>query len=161
MTGASESDVADVQERAVRYFCDRPGNFPTGRPYNCCESVLLALKELVGEDAEFFPRVGTAIGTGVSLNGLLCGSVSSVGMLIGLKYGRSDSEQSPEPVWRMMDEYVQAFKEQFGHLSCRQLTGLNLKTPEGLQQYFARVHDFECTERIRFAVAKGVETLQG
>jgi C_GCAxxG_C_C family probable redox protein len=161
MTGGSESDVAAVQERAVRYFCARPGNFPTGRPYNCCESVLLALKGLASEDAEFIPRVGTAIGAGVSLNGLLCGSVSSVAMLIGLKYGRSDPEESPEPVWRMMDEYVQAFRERFAHLNCRQLTGLNLKTPEGLQQYFARVHDFECTERIRFAVAKGVDALQG
>jgi len=161
MTGGSESDVAVVQEQAVRYFCDRPANFPTGRPYNCCESVLLALKEFTGEDAEFIPRIGTAIGAGVSLNGLLCGSVSSVALLIGLKYGRSDPEQSPEPVWRMMDQYVQAFKQQFGHVNCGQLTGLNLKTPEGLKEYFARVHDFECTERIRFAVEKGLETLQG
>jgi len=58
MTRESEIDVSALRERAVRYFCDRPGNFPTGRPYNCCESVLLALKGLAGEDAEFIPRGG-------------------------------------------------------------------------------------------------------
>jgi len=37
--------LRELQERAVRCFCDRPSNFPTGRPYNCCESVPLALRE--------------------------------------------------------------------------------------------------------------------
>jgi hypothetical protein len=37
--------VKELQEKAVRYFCDRPSNFPIGRPYNCCESVLLALRD--------------------------------------------------------------------------------------------------------------------
>jgi len=80
-------------------------------------------------------------------------------MAIGIKYGRSNSEEDPGPVWKMMDEYVAAFKERFGHVNCRQLTGLNLKTPEGLREYFERVHDHECTERLKFAVEKAVEIL--
>jgi hypothetical protein len=50
--------------------------------------------------------------------------------------------------------------EKFGAVNCRQLTGLNLKTPEGLKEYYARVHDYECTERLKFAVAKAAEILQ-
>jgi len=37
--------VRKLQEKVVKYFCERPANFPVGRPYNCCESVLLALVE--------------------------------------------------------------------------------------------------------------------
>lgn len=159
MPEEKKQSVKELQEKAVRYFCDRPSNFPTGRPYNCCESVLLALLEYLDTDSMLIPKIGTAIGAGVSLNGLLCGSVSSVAMAIGVKYGRGSSEENPQPVWDMMNEYVTAFKDSFGAVNCRQLTGLNLKAKEGLKEYFTRVHDYECTERLKFAVERAVEIL--
>ncbi|KAA0003822.1 MAG: hypothetical protein FE048_00730 [Thermoplasmata archaeon] len=64
---SEEIDIKNLQEKVVRYFCDRPINFPTGRPYNCCESVLLALAEYLNIDSELIPKIGTAIGAGVSL----------------------------------------------------------------------------------------------
>jgi len=154
------STVEELQEKAVRYFCDRPSNFPKGRPYNCCESVLLALKDHLGVESDIIPKIGTGIGAGVSLNGLLCGSISSVAMAIGLKYGRTRAEEDPQPIWRMVDKYVAEFKEKFGHVNCRQLTGLDLKTKEGLKEYFEKVHDYACAARIRFAVKKALEILQ-
>ena len=96
----------------------------------------------------------------MSLNGLLCGSISSVMMLIGAKYGRTGSEENPRPIWQMANEYVAVFRGKFGAVNCRQLTGLDLKTQEGLKQYFARVHDYECTERLRFTVGKALDILQ-
>jgi len=158
--GAPDQQVKDLQEKAVAYFCVRPGNFPTGRPLNCCESLLLALAEPLGVTSDLIPRIGTALGAGVSVNGLLCGSVSSVMILIGALHGRTKPEESPQPAWQMGDEYVTAFRERFGAGNCRQLTGLDLKTEEGLKQYFARVHDHECTERLRFAVEKVLDILQ-
>jgi len=154
------STVEELQERAVRYFCDRPSNFPVRHPYNCCESVLLALKDYLGAGSELIPKIGTGIGAGVSLNGLLCGSVSSVAIAIGMKYGRTSPEEDPQPVWNMVDKYVAEFKDKFGYVNCRQLTGLNLKTKEGLKEYFAKVHDYACAARIRFAVQKALEILQ-
>lgn len=151
--------VRELQEKVVHYFFDRPSNFPTDRPYNYCESVLLTLAEYLDLDSELIPKIGTAIGAEVSLNGLLCGSVSGVAMATGIKYGRSSPEENPEPAWKMIDEYVDAFKKKFGYVNCRQLTGLDLKKPEGLKEYFARVHDYECTERLKFAVEKAVEIL--
>jgi C_GCAxxG_C_C family probable redox protein len=154
------SQLEELQEKAVRYFCDRPANFPTGRPFNCCESVLLALAEPLDIGSELISKLGTAIGAGVSANGLLCGSISSVMMLIGAKYGRTSPDQSPKPVWDMADGYLAAFRERFGAVNCRELTQLDVKTPEGLKEYFARVHDYECTKRVRFAVEKALELLQ-
>jgi C_GCAxxG_C_C family probable redox protein len=152
--------LKELQEKVVRYFCDRPRNFPTGRPYNCCESVLLALKDHLDIGSDIIPKIGTGIGAGVSLNGLLCGSVSSVAIAIGIKYGRTSPEENPQPIWEMVDNYVSEFRNKFGYVNCRQLTGLNLKTKEGLKEYFARVHDYACVERLKFAVEKALEILQ-
>ena len=154
------STVEQLQEKAIRYFCDRPSNFPEGRPYNCCESILLALKDHLGVESDIIPKIGTGIGAGVSLNGLLCGTISSVAIAIGIKYGRTNAEQNPQPIWRMVDKYVAEFKDRFGHVNCRQLTGLDLKTKEGLKEYFEKVHDYACAARIRFAVKKALEILQ-
>lgn len=134
--------VEELQEKAVRYFCDRPSNFPEGRPYNCCESVLLALKNYLGVESHIILKIGTGIGAGVSLNGLLCGSISSVAIAIGLKYGRTRAEENPQPIWEMVDNYVAEFKERFGYVNCRQLTGLDLKAKEGLKEYFEKVRDY-------------------
>jgi C_GCAxxG_C_C family probable redox protein len=153
------SIVEELQEKAVNYFCDRPKNFPVGRPFNCCESVLLALKDHVGVETNLIPKVGTGIGAGVSLNGLLCGAVSSVAIVVGMKFGRNSKEETPQPVWNIVDKYVAEFKEKFGYVNCRELTRLDIKTNQGLKEYFAKVHDFACADRIRFAVRKGVEIL--
>lgn len=159
MGGQEQQEVKRLQGKVVRYFCDRPGNFPAGRPYNCCESALLTLAEYLGLDSELIPRMGTAIGAGVGLNRLLCGSISSVALAIGIKYGRTSAEENPKPVWDMIDNYIAAFKDRFGAVNCRQLTGLNVKTEEGMKEYLARVHDYECTKRLEFAVEKGIEIL--
>ena len=151
--------VKELQEKAGKYFCEKPGNFPVGRPYNCCESVLLTLVEYLDVKSDIIPKIGTALGAGVGKNGLLCGCVSGVGIAIGMKYGRKSKEENPEPVWKLMDEYVSAFREKFGHVNCKQLTGLDLKTQDGLKEYFAKVHDYSCTDRVKFAIEKGMALL--
>ena len=149
----------ELQEKAVKYFCNRPKNFPDGRPFNCCESILLALKDHIGGETNLIPKVGTGIGAGVSLNGLLCGAVSSIAIAVGMKYGRSSPEENPQPVWNTVDKYIAEFKKKFVYVNCRELTGLDIKTRDGLKEYFARVHDYACADRIRFAVEKGVKIL--
>jgi C_GCAxxG_C_C family probable redox protein len=91
---------------------------------------------------------------------LLCGAVSGVAIAIGMKYGRNSPEENPQPVWNMVNNYVAEFKDRFGYVNCRQLTGLDLKTKEELKEYYAKVHDYTCTERIRFAVEKVVKIFE-
>jgi len=118
------------------------------------------LKDHLSVGSDLIPKIGTGIGAGLSLNGLLCGSVSSVAIAISIKYGRTSPEENPRPVWEMVDRYVAEFKDRFSYVNCRELTGLNLKTKEGLKEYFAKVHDYACAARIRFAVKKALEILE-
>ena len=142
----SQEGADRLAERAIRYFHERPSNFPIGRPYNCCESILLALKDYLGVKPDLIPRIGTGLGAGVSLNGLLCSAISSVVVAIGIKHGRVRPEDNPQPVWDIVDRYVTEFKDRFGYTDCRHLTGMNLKTEEGMKEYFAKVHDYTCVE---------------
>ncbi|MBS7643132.1 C_GCAxxG_C_C family protein [Candidatus Bathyarchaeota archaeon] len=70
---------------------------------------LLALKDYLGVGSELIPKIGAGMGAGVSLNGLLCSSVSSMVMAINMKYGRTCPKESPKPVWDMVNKYVAEF----------------------------------------------------
>lgn len=154
------SIVKNLQEEAVKNFQQRPANFPEGRPYNCCESVLLPLAEFLGVRSELIPKIATGVGAGFSLNGLTCGSISGVAMAIGIKYGRKSNVENPQATWSKVDEFIKAFKERFGATSCRELTGLDIKTAEGFKEYYRSVHDYACTERIKFAIEKAAGLLK-
>jgi len=152
--------VEELQEKAAKYFQERPANFPEGRPYNCCESVLLTLAEYLGIKSELIPKIASGIGAGFSLNGLTCGSISGAVMAIGIKYGREANTENPQATWSKVDKFIEAFKQTWGATTCRQLTGLNVKTPEGMQEYLKSVHDYACTARVKFAVKKAIELLK-
>lgn len=154
------SNIEELQRKAAKYFTERPSNFPDGRPYNCCESVLLTLAEYLGIKSELIPKIATGIGAGFSLNGLTCGSISGAVMAIGLKYGRETSNQNPQAPWSKTEKFIEAFKQRWGAVTCRELTGLDVKTPEGFKEYCKSVHDYACAERVKFAVKKAIELLE-
>jgi C_GCAxxG_C_C family probable redox protein len=149
----------ELREIATSYFCTKPSNFPKGRPYNCCETVLITLAEQLGVKSDLIPRIGTGIGAGVSLNGLLCGSICGAVMILGIEQGRDNPEVDPTKTWQMVDKFLDAFKQRFHHITCRELTGVDVKTPEGMKKYVESIHDYACAERVRFAVEKTLEIL--
>ncbi|HYA22330.1 MAG TPA: C-GCAxxG-C-C family protein [Thermoproteota archaeon] len=152
--------VEELQEKAAKRFQERPQNSPEGRPYNCCESVLLTLAEYLGVESNLVPRIATCVGAGFSLNGLTCGTISGAAMAIGLKHGRNSNVESPQTAWRKTDEFIEIFREKWGAVTCRELTGLNVKTPEGMKEYLRSVHDYACTDRVRFAVKEAMAILE-
>jgi len=81
-------------------------------------------------------------------------------MALGVKYGRKSNEDNPQATWKRVDGYMETFKETWGATTCRELTGLDIKTAEGLKEYYRSVHDYACTERVRFAVKKAVEIIE-
>jgi C_GCAxxG_C_C family probable redox protein len=151
--------VEELQEKATKRFQERPPNFPEGRPYNCCESVLLTLAEYLGVESDLVPKIVTSIGAGFSLNGLTCGIISGAAIAIGLKYGRTGNVENPQMAWNKTDEFIEAFRKKWGAVTCRELTGLDVKTPEGMKEYLRSVHDYACTDRVRFAVREAMAIL--
>jgi C_GCAxxG_C_C family probable redox protein len=154
-------NVEEAKEKVASHFMKKPTNFPEGRPYNCCETVLIVLKDLCPElNSQLIPKIGTVVGAGLSLTGNQCGALTGAAMAISAVYGRNKPEESPAKAWSMGQELVKAFKERFKYTICRELTGVDLKTAEGLQKYFKEIHDFACTERVKFAVGKAIEIIE-
>ena len=62
--------------------------------------------------------------------------------------------------WSLVDKYLKAFKEWLNYTTCRELTSVNVKTPEGIEKYFETIHDYACTERLIFVVEKTLNLLE-
>jgi C_GCAxxG_C_C family probable redox protein len=65
--------------------------------------------------------------------GEVCGAVVGALMCIGIKHGRDEVGQSDDKAQQLGGDLLRAFQEEMGNLRCRELTGFDLTTPEGLE----------------------------
>jgi C_GCAxxG_C_C family probable redox protein len=107
----------DHQERAVTLFKEG---------YNCSQSVFAAFSEDLGMDFETALKLSSSFGGGMGKLREVCGAVSAMFMIAGLKYGYSDPQNSDAKAehYRLIQELAQKFKEQNGSIICRELLGL-------------------------------------
>lgn len=130
------------------------------RRYHCAESVLTAVCRELGVESELVPRIATAFGGGMGRSGEVCGAVTGALMGIGVKLGREQPEQSVTEINTLARRLLQGFREQMGSIYCRDLTGMDLSTTEGLQQYRASdVPVRVCLRAVGFAYDKTLELL--
>ena len=67
-------------------------------------------------------------------SGETCGAVTGAFMVIGLKYGQADADDT-EPkkkTCRLATEFAEIFKARNGSINCTELLGCDLSTPEGM-----------------------------
>ena len=103
--------------------------------YNCAESVLLAACRQMGIEDALVPRLATAFGGGMARTGEVCGAVTGALMAIGARCGRDEAEQSREEAYAPTRRFLLAFAAEMGSLRCRDLTGIDMTTEQGMQQY--------------------------
>jgi hypothetical protein len=65
-------------------------------------------------------------------------------MAIGLVYGRKAPIQSRDTAYGLAEELRSRFEKEMGTISCRELTGVDLTTAEGLESY----RDSDVAERV-------------
>jgi C_GCAxxG_C_C family probable redox protein len=97
----------------------------------------MAVCQELGIENEFIPRIATAFAGGMGRSGEVCGAVIGGIMCIGIKHGREEPGQweADNIANSMTQRFVQAFREKMGTVSCHELTGFDLTTPEGLQAF--------------------------
>jgi len=107
------------------------GKFLAG--YNCAQAVLFAHCDNLGIDKDLALRLACGLGAGVAREGEICGAVSGAIVAIGIKYGRGEGEDKAkaEETYARAAEFMAKFKERHGSVSCRELTGCDLRTAEG------------------------------
>ncbi len=114
-------NTKDRAELAKKYFIDG---------YNCCQAVVLAFCDELDIDKNTALALSSSFGGGIGRLREVCGAVSGMCIVAGLKYGYI----SPTDKEKKSDHYalIQALAKEFeiknGSIICKTLTGLDKST---------------------------------
>ena len=102
-------------------------NFKQG--YNCAQSVFLAFAQEFGFDNETALKLSSSFGAGMGRLREVCGAVSSMFAIAGLKHGYTspDDDEIKAKHYELIQKLAEKFKTQHDSIICRDLLGL----PEG------------------------------
>jgi len=103
--------------------------------FSCSQAVLAGFCDRFGLDKTQALKIGSSFGGGMHLN-QTCGAVTGAFMVIGLKYGRikADDLAAKMKNIEVATEFANRFKARHKTLSCTELLGCDISTPEGLQK---------------------------
>lgn len=118
--------------------------------YNCSQAVFAAYADLFGFDEDTALKVSAGLGGGVGRSREVCGTVSAAAMLIGMKYGATDGDDSEgkKLCYHKVQEYIAEFKKVNPSIVCRELLGLskgentNPKPDERNEHYYKNAPAF-------------------
>ena len=124
--------------------------------YNCAQSVFAAC--CAGEELseQVCLTLAGPFGGGMGRQGETCGAVTGALLALGARYGQgmaTDPVKARGPLYARVAEFANAFRKGNGSLTCRELTGCDLRTPEGQEKFKAGdLHHTLCGKLVAQAV---------
>ena len=88
-------------------------------------------------ESEIIPRIASCFGGGIGNTGAVCGAVAGAVMAIGLTKERGDTIEDWLRISAVAQEFRRRFEAEMKTINCRELTGADLSTEEGIQQYMS------------------------
>lgn len=112
--------MEDYREHAIELF---------KQGYNCSQSIFGAFCEECGIDFETAVKLSSSFGGGMGRLREVCGAVSGMFMVAGMKYGYSNPKDSVSKAehYKLIQELAEQFREKNGSIVCRELLGLSIK----------------------------------
>ena len=113
-------------EEALQYF-------ESG--FNCSQSIFATYAPQFNVDRDTALRISAGFGGGIADLGQTCGAVNGALMLLGLKYGNVDPDDEIAKARKKerMAQFLEKFGAQHQTITCRELLGCDISTPDGLQ----------------------------
>jgi C_GCAxxG_C_C family probable redox protein len=110
--------------------------------FNCAQAVFSTYAEDFGINKTEALRISCGFGGGMGRLQETCGAVTGAIMLIGCKHGKTKKEdtESTETTYKLVQEFWDEFIAKHGALTCKELLGCNIRTPEGHQ--YMKDHNF-------------------
>lgn len=98
--------------------------------YNCSQAVLGAFADDLGIDFDTAMKLSSSFGGGMGRMREVCGAVSGMFMVAGIKYGYDNPEATLEKSehYARIQELAKSFKEKNTSIICRELLGIRTKT---------------------------------
>ncbi len=81
-------------------------------------------------------------------------------MAIGLTLGRTSAVESVDPCYRAVSDFLDQFNAQYNSISCLELTGAHLGTPEGQIAFKESGKVSECTNFVGEAARMVVQIVE-
>lgn len=112
--------------------------------YTCAQSVFATYADLFGMDRETALKLASPMGGGVGRMREICGVVSAMALLGGLKEGNIDpeNEDGKEQIYLLTRKMADRFKEKNHSIICRELLGIegreeSARPSERTKEYYA------------------------
>ncbi len=100
--------------------------------YNCCQAVVLAFIDELGIDEKTAMAIASSFGGGVGRLREVCGAVSGMCIVAGIKHGYTSPEANTNGEkaahYALIQKMAKEFEEKNGSIICRVLTGLEKGT---------------------------------
>lgn len=146
-------DIMTKREQAMQ-------NFKNG--YNCAQAVLLAFSDELEIDEKTLALISSSFGGGMGRMREVCGAVSGMFMVAGLKYGYSDpsAKQEKAELYALVHKLAAGFKEKNGSIICKELLGVSDTSPTPEPRTAAYYKKRPCVELVGDA-AELLENLSG
>ncbi len=123
--------------------------------YNCSQAVFAAFCDEIGMDFETALKISSPFGAGMGRLREVCGAVSGMFMVAGMKYGCTDPKDHKAKAehYKLIQSLARQFKEKNGSLICRELLGLQKEENSHIPQ--ARTKEYykkrPCAELVGYA----------
>ena len=88
-------------------------------------------------EATIIPKIAFGFTGGIGNTGDVCGAVAGAVMAIGLKQEQSKNIEESLQSLAVVQEFRRSFEDKMGTINCREFTGADLSTPEGIEQYMS------------------------
>lgn len=97
--------------------------------YNCSQAVFAAFCDETGMDMDTALKISAPFGGGMGKLREVCGAVSGMLMVIGMKYGYTDScdKEGKAKHYELVQDLAKQFEKENGSIICRELLGLSIK----------------------------------
>lgn len=119
---------------------------------NCAQSVLLAFATDEGLTTEQCLKLGAGLGGGIGHKQHVCGAINAGAMIIGLRFGNSNlnDSDSKQKATTLVAEYMDKCAKRLGSTDCHRILGVDLNNPEAKQKARdAGLFDMVCGNAIK------------
>ncbi len=108
----------------------------TREEFSCAQAVFATFAREMGMEESAALRIAGALGGGMARTGETCGAVSGALLVIGLRHGMTRAGDTPQKdrAYAAGLEFVSAFRRRFADMRCKDLLGVDISSPGGLQQ---------------------------
>ena len=134
------------KKQAMEYFL---------QGYNCCQSVVLAFKDVLDIDEKTLIKISGSFGGGIGRLREVCGAVSGMAMVLGLLDGYEKPEETEKKaeLYEKIQSLAKDFEKENGSIICRQLLHLDVEHDEPVpeKRTAAYYHSRPCGDLVGYA----------